>query len=178
MSSTQHNLQSSQREAVLEHLLVGEILRWAWVGKGLVEVLRPAVDASGYDIVLECNSIIRHVQLKASHSGSSTARIPVNRALAGKPSGCVIWSWFDRESLAFESFLWFGGNPGNPLPSLKGLPTGKHSRGDATGTKRERPMIKMLPKGQFTKLNTVDELVDALFGTSRISRQPSRRTGR
>ena len=33
-------------------------------GDWRLEILKPQVDDSGYDLVLEANSIIRHVQLK------------------------------------------------------------------------------------------------------------------
>ncbi|HEX6372903.1 MAG TPA: hypothetical protein VF006_28530 [Longimicrobium sp.] len=56
MSSTAHNLYSSYREALLEHLFAGELMRHLW-REGLVriELLKPQVDDGGYDLVLEAN---------------------------------------------------------------------------------------------------------------------------
>jgi hypothetical protein len=52
---TSHFLQSSLREKLLEHLFIGELLRRLWrLGRRDIEVLRAEIDASGYDLVLEC----------------------------------------------------------------------------------------------------------------------------
>jgi hypothetical protein len=102
--------------------------------------------------------------LKSSHVGSTTANIKVNIALAPKPNGCVIWMLFDPADLAFRSFLWFGGEPNEPLPSLDGFKIGRHSKGNATGEKIERPNIRVVPKGRFEPLATIGEVVERLFG--------------
>jgi hypothetical protein len=59
MATTPHTHNSSYREILLEHLLVGEIMRRLWIrGISEVEVLHPQVDDSGYDIVLEANGVL------------------------------------------------------------------------------------------------------------------------
>ena len=59
-----HSIRSSHREALIEHLFAGEIMKRLWLaGIARVEVLKPQVDDGGYDLVLEANSIVRHVQL-------------------------------------------------------------------------------------------------------------------
>jgi hypothetical protein len=51
-------------------------MRHLWLrGIAQVEVLKPEVDDSGYDLVLEANGFVRHVQLKASAQGSKTAKV-------------------------------------------------------------------------------------------------------
>src|SRR5438067_12986104 len=83
---------SSLREKLIEHVFVGDLLRLLWQRGALdVEVLRAEVDRGGYDLVLECNNVLRHVQFKSSHRGGKTSQVTVNLKLAGKPSGCVIW---------------------------------------------------------------------------------------
>ena len=54
MTDTQnHSLRSSHREALLEHLFAGEIMKRLWLrGDWRLEVLKPQVDDSGYDLVL------------------------------------------------------------------------------------------------------------------------------
>jgi hypothetical protein len=37
-----------------------------------IEVLRAEIDASGYDLVLECNGVLRYVQFKSSHRDATT----------------------------------------------------------------------------------------------------------
>ena len=164
MAATKHNLRSSQREAVLEHLFVGEVLRHLWLRDLTAEVLRPEVDDAGYDLVIECNSIVRHIQLKASHVGSTTARVPVNVRLEQKPSGCIIWIAFDKKTLDLCAFRWFGGDPGKPLPSLKGAAVAKHSKANTDGVKGFRPNVRILPKGRFTVITDMLSLTQELFG--------------
>ncbi|MHC4672290.1 MAG: hypothetical protein ACYTBZ_07375 [Planctomycetota bacterium] len=163
-TSNRDNTQSTYREKILEHLLVGDILRHLWSERRRAEVMKPEVDAAGYDIVIECDSTLRHVQLKSSRAGAKTARQKVHLQLAEKPSGCVIWMIFEPESLAFESFLWFGGKPGEPLPDIRQLPVAKHSKGDSTGWKAERPNLRVAPKSKFDVVRSVPELVARLFG--------------
>src|SRR5690348_11942590 len=75
---------ASLREKILEHILIGELLRVLWqTGRRNIEVLRAEVDCGGYDLVLEANGIIRHIQLKSSYRGASTAEVDVNRHRLG-----------------------------------------------------------------------------------------------
>ncbi len=165
VTATEHSLNSSYREALLEHLLAGELMRHCWLKKlPPVEMMKPQVDRGGYDLVLESNAIIRHVQLKGSFDGAATASVNVNVALAEKPSGCVIWTLFDRDTLHFVRFLWFGGTPGEKLPDLMPFKTAKHAKGNAQGFKAERPNIRTVPRSAFTSLTSVDEVVSHLFG--------------
>jgi hypothetical protein len=159
-----HTAHSSSREKVLEHLLIGELLRCMW-RKGIwdMEVLRGEVDMAGYDIVFEAGGIIRHVQLKSCHRTATTSQVGINVGLAKKPSGCVIWTHFDPITLELGPFLWFGGAPGAPLPGL-GEVVGKHTKANREGVKAERPNIRVLKRRQFTVLPNVEALVDALFG--------------
>ena len=56
---------SSFYEQLVEHVFISEVLQEVWFHFGLtVEVLRSEVDASGYDVVFECNKKVRHVQLR------------------------------------------------------------------------------------------------------------------
>ena len=102
---------SSYRERVLEHQLVGEILRELWLRHAYaVEVLRAEVDAAGYDIVLEHQLVVRHIQLKATRAGGKRASVGANIQLCNKPSGCVIW--FDvapDTTRPTGPFYWLGG---------------------------------------------------------------------
>lgn len=105
---------------------------------------------------------MRHVQLKASYLSAKTGNLGINLNLARKPNGCVIWIWFDPQSMELGPFLWLGGEPGQPLPSL-GKRLCKHSKGDSTGQKTTRASIRTVTKGRFETLATMDEVADALF---------------
>lgn len=161
-------LKSSFYEQLVEHVFVSEVLQEAWYRHGqVVEVLRSEVDAYGYDVVLECGGIVRHVQLKASHATSRTARQNVNVALAAKASGCIVWLIRDEDEATARMTLryrFFGGEPGRPLPDLEGYSVGRHTKADSTGLKKERPAIRVVPKGAFEELDDTSALVRALFG--------------
>jgi hypothetical protein len=160
-----HSEHSSYREKLLEHLLIGEVLRYLWrQGVTTAEFLRPEVDRGGYDLVIACGTVIRHIQLKSSHRGASTSRQNVNIGLADKPSGCVVWVVFDEATLALGPFLWFGGLPGQPLPDIRSFPVATHTRGNAQGVKGERPNIRILKRAVFEQVASVAELVGRLFG--------------
>lgn len=159
--------ESSFRENLLEHVFVSELLQEAWLNRHeTVEVLRPEVDSSGYDLVLECNDVIRHVQLKSSRADSRTAQQTVNIKLAKKPSGCVVWLLFEKDTKSRRvkvDYLFFGSGPKEPLP-LESFRVGKHTRANAKGHKSERPGTRIIPKGKFTKISGIAELMDRLFG--------------
>lgn len=162
---TEHSLHSSYREKLIEHLLVGELLKLSWKTKDFsLEISKPEVDRSGYDIIAEANGIIRHIQLKATFIGSATASHKIHISLAKKPSGCVVLVYFNNQTLDLGPFHYFGGIPGQPLPSLENLKIAKHTKGDANGLKLERPNVRVLNKGNFIKLKTIDELYSQLFG--------------
>lgn len=164
MANADLYLHSSLREGVLEHLFVGEVMRCLWRrGARDFEVLRAVTDAAGYDVVLTAGRIIRHVQLKSSHSAARTARQSINTALARQPSGCVVWMRFDPATLSLGPFAWFGGAPGAPLPDL-GERMGRHTKGDATGAKGVRPNIRVLARAAFEHGLSLDDIVLRLFG--------------
>lgn len=166
MTDTQnHSLRSSHREALLEHLFAGEVMKRLWLrGDWRLEVLKPQVDDSGYDLVLEANGVVRHVQLKASFVGSTVTKTQVNTLLAAKPSGCVVFMWFDAKTLELGPFAFFGGAPGTPLPDLSGMKVTRHTRGNAKGLKAERPGIRTVPLTRFERVADLDGLVTRLFG--------------
>ena len=56
--STNATFASPRDEKVVEQLFVGELLRLFWILNAEVQVLRPEVDAAGYDIVLTKGRLI------------------------------------------------------------------------------------------------------------------------
>ena len=160
-----HSKYSSNREKLLEHLFVGEVLRYLWrQDVTTAEFLRPEVDSGGYDLVIECNNIIRHIQLKASYCGAKTAQQKVNLRLAEKPSGCVVWLVFDKSTLALGPFFWFGGLPGKQMENICQFPVAKHTKGNAQGVKAERQNVRVITKAKFERIESISELVKRLFG--------------
>ena len=161
-------LKSSFFEQLVEHVFISELLQEVYYRFGrTVEVLRSEIDASGYDVVFECNGVIRHVQLKTSTIHGKTSRQKVNVALAEKPSGCVVWiirSEDNSDCRMRLTYRFFGGDPKQPLPSIDDFPIAKHSKGNKDGVKAERPAIRIVNKGQFAVIDTTTELAMRLFG--------------
>ncbi len=161
---SKHTEYSSYREKLIEHLFVGELFKLSWNrGDCQLEIAKPEVDNSGYDIIGEAYGVVRHIQLKASYIGGKTARQKVHVKLADKPSGCVIWIYFDEDSLDLGPFLFFGGAPGDALPCIENTKVAKHTKGDQDGFKAERPNIRELNKGQFLHFDSIEGIYGKLF---------------
>jgi hypothetical protein len=159
-----HSFDSSLREQALGHIFLGQLLAFMWRNGGRdIEVLKSEVDRGGYDVVLESNGIIRHIQLKSSFRGSKVREVDVSTKLLRKPGGCILWLEFDRESLAIERYYWFGGKAGTALPDL-GLRVSRHSKGNSEGEKTARPIHRVLTRGRFEALVNIGEVVGNLFG--------------
>jgi hypothetical protein len=157
-------LASSTLEKLLEHRFLADLTTHLWCrGTRDFDVLHPEVDTFGHDLVIECQGIIRHIQLKAMVRNGKRRDVGVSLALAGRPSACVIWMLYDPVTLRIGPFLWFGASPGEPLPS-PGVRIGRHTKGNAQGCKAERPGIRLLPRSKFERLDTIDLLAERLFG--------------
>lgn len=164
---TQHTQQSSFREKLIEHLFLGELLKLSWRHYACtLEVAKPEVDNSGYDLIAETKGVVRHIQLKTSIVGGKTAVQKVNSKLAEKPSGCVIWVYVNEETLRLGPFLFFGAAAGEPLPSLVEHSIAKHAKGNKDGIKAERPNIRVLRKSDFLAVGSIEEIYDHLFRIS------------
>jgi hypothetical protein len=154
------------REKVIEHVFLADLARALLLKTRIpFEVLRSEFDANGYDLVVEAGGILRHIQLKAGRQGGKRANVGINTALSSKPGGCVVWMMVDEATLKLGPFYWLGGAPGEPLPPL-GDKVGRHTKGDATGAKALRPALRVIPKGRFTRLETIEEVAEKLFGAS------------
>jgi len=159
-----HSTDSSLREQALGHIFLGQLLTFMWRKRARdIEVLKSEVDRGGYDVVLEANGFIRHLQLKSSFCGSKVREVDASTRLLRKPGGCILWLEFDPESLAIDRFYWFGGAPGMPLPDL-GSRISRHSKGNSHGEKNERLGHRVLAKRDFQMLADIGEVVGKLFG--------------
>lgn len=164
------SLKSVFYQQLVEHAFIAEVLQEAWFGYGcVVEVLRAEVDSSGYDVVFECDEVLRYVQLNTSKHDGKRQSVNVNTALAKKSGGCIVWLLREEDPATRRirlDYLFFGGSAGERLPALDGFKVGKHSKGDSTGKKNERPSIRLVPKSRFTRVKGVQELIELLFGLS------------
>lgn len=163
MVESQHYADASAREKLIEHVFLGDLLRCLWRRKvSDVAVLRPEVDSAGYDLALEHGGQIRHVQLKSSHRYAKRAAITANIRLLERPAACILWIYFDPDTLLLGPFLWFGAAPGERIPGL-GEKLATHTKHDAEGKKGYRPLHRVIPKSSFTQLDTMDAVVQRLF---------------
>lgn len=160
----QHSEHSAFREKLIEHLFVGELLKLSWLHHGCsLEIAKPEVDRCGYDLIAEAGGIVRHIQLKATFNEGKAARQTVHLKLAEKPSGCVIWIYFDERTLQLGPFYFFGAEAGKPLPSLDDYDAARHTKGNKDGYKAPRPNLRVLNKGDFKRVDTVDGVFRLLF---------------
>jgi hypothetical protein len=161
-------LKSSFYEQLVEHVFISEVLQEVWYSFGkTAEVLRSEVDAFGYDLVFDCNGVVRHVQLKASKHDAKASGQKVNVALEKKPSGCVVWVFRrgNQDTHRMElTYRFFGSEAGQQLPSLDGFKVAKHSKGNAKGFKAERKAIRVVPKREFKEIMDIRAVVETLFG--------------
>jgi hypothetical protein len=177
MTASDHSLLSSYREMLLEHLFAGAVMRHVWLsGVRRLEVLKPQVDDGGYDLVLEGNAIVRHVQLKATMRNAHVGRFKVNTGLALKPSGCVVVLIFDPDTLELGPFLWFGNAPGKALPSLQKFSVATHTKPNSAGVKSPRPKIRSVPRSAFQKVPDIPGIAQRLFGTLPTTANPPKKT--
>jgi hypothetical protein len=159
-----HYVQSSYRGKLIEHFFIGELLKLSWTKKDYsLEISKPEVGASGYDIIAEAKGVIRHIQLKGSYLGSSTPSQKVHIALSAKPSGCVVWIYFEPNTLKLGPFYFFGGKDKECRPDISGCKIAEHTKGNAHGYKAERQNVRVLNNGQFEKFDSLNELYDQLF---------------
>jgi hypothetical protein len=167
-----HSIHSTLRENIVEHIFCGELLRYLWEKKVYdAEILKSEFDAGGYDLVLSYRKVIRHIQMKVSREGGARANVGVNLRLSEKPSGCVIWI-IVNERLQFQRFLWFGGAPGEPLPSVETMKLVKHTKANAQGTKAERQGHREVNRRCFSPMTDMGALLQHLLGMDVIEAQP------
>jgi hypothetical protein len=163
-----HFERSSYREMLIEHVFAGELMRHYWLANGdLLEVAKPQVDDGGYDLILQANGVIRHVQLKSSHATSKLGSTIVALSLARKPSGCVVIIRFNVATLEIGPFHFLGGAPGTSLPDISGLKPAKNPRPNMQGVKKERVAHRCVPLKRFEPVASLGLLAVRLFGVGR-----------
>lgn len=155
--------QSSLIESLLEYRFLAELGAYLARFNTAMEVLRGDVDRAGHDIVLEAKGIMRHVQLKATISGGKRSSIIVNNALSLKPAGCIVWMTYDPVTYLITAMRWFGGAPGDPLPST-GDRVARHTKANSAGIKAVREQHRIIPGGKFEKMIGFAQLSERLFG--------------
>lgn len=149
---------SSYIEKMIEHIFLSEILTKAWVKyKKKISIIRPEIDDSGYDLILECEGIMSFIQLKTSNEKIKPQK--VNEKLFKKKEFAVILIIVDKEKMMLENYYYFA----DKNISVVNLKPAKHTKANSKGIKTERPNIKEIPRSGFVKLNSIQELLEKLF---------------
>lgn len=155
---------SSTREKVLEHRFIADLTSELW-RRGIFDfsVSHGEVDNSGYDVIVEAAGVTRHIQLKAMQSTGKHRDFDLQLRLADKGSGCAVLMLHHPVTLVIDQYRLFAAAPGHPLPAM-GDRMVRHSKGDATGRKAERPALRSIPLTMFKAVEGAAELTTALFG--------------
>jgi len=166
MDAESHFNHSILRERIAEHVFVGDALRELWcLGVTDVEVLRSEFDAFGYDLVMARGAIVRHIQFKTG-TQKRPSMVSLSRALAEKPSGCVIWIRLGP-NLEMGPYFWFGSSPGQPLPPLADYRNSKRVTANQFGVRPIRKNHFDVPGKAFSPRETLREILHDLFGELR-----------
>lgn len=166
LSLAPHSENSTLRERIVEHAFVGDALRRLWrCDVTDVEILRSEFDAHGYDLVVARGKIVRHIQFKTGLS-KTPGKVSVSRALAAKPSGCVIWIRVTHQ-LDMGPFFWFGNGPRKPLPAIDCYPHPPRTTRNKEGVRPLRINHHEVPGAAFAELATLDDVLIRLLGKFR-----------
>jgi hypothetical protein len=156
---------STYIEKAVRHSLLSALIGSMWArGLSLLEIYSSEVDNQGHDVVLSTDRVTRHVQLKASKLGARRRSADVNVGLAKKPSGCVIWIYYDHRTLEIKDYYFFGGRPGRRMSLLQRYKTARNTRRNSAGIRTRRRNVKLVPKARFEHVESIEGLVRKLFG--------------
>lgn len=154
---------STTRERILEHRFIADVTAELWKrGHFDFAVSHSEVDNSGYDLIIEVGEVIRHIQLKAIQHEGSRREFGLQMRLKDKPSACAVLIEHDPRTLTISGWRFFGGLPGCPIPDL-GDKKVRHTKGNSSGFKAERPTLRNVSLASFDTIGSVTELVDRLF---------------
>ena len=103
------------------------------------------------------------MQLKSSFTGGRRSEVTASVQLLDRPSACILWIFFDPDTLLLGPFFWFGGAAGERIPSL-GVKIARHTKPNAMLEKADRPAHRVVPKSRFAKLETIDDVIQKLIG--------------
>ena len=129
----------AKRENLFEQIFCAELLQGCWLaGLQAVEIDRPFVDFQGYDLVATCGQVTRHIQLKGTRG-----RNVVHRALAEKPSACVVNLEVERDEPRIQfRYRYFGRAPGDcmSLESFRAARKAFNTRDASSGGSSRGPL--------------------------------------
>jgi hypothetical protein len=77
------------------------------------------------------------------NSKSQRSEVTAHVKLMDRPSACILWIFFDPDTLSLGPFLWFGGAAGERIPPL-GEKIARHTKPNAMLEKADRPAHRVI----------------------------------
>jgi hypothetical protein len=159
-------------EKILEYRFLADLTSALWVDDIPCDVMRSDVDHHGYDLAIEANGILRHIQLKGKTHGAETNEWHFNVNLWKRGSGCIVILEHKDKCSEISDIRFLGGDPGQRLTDFFPLLTDK--RQEKHLSEGEKPSKKVtLKEGKIPQLDPqltgngkelVKKLVLKLFG--------------
>jgi hypothetical protein len=160
-------------EKLVEHRFISDMMTYCLYKEGItLEIIHAEIDTNGYDLILSYKNINRYIQLKTSEEGSTTSSQKINLLITEKENPCIIWiiRHYDNKMNDFRfKYLFWGSNRQELLPNIGKYKIAKHTKANSSGIKKQRQNIRIIPKGDFIEINSIEGLFEKLF--HRISLQ-------
>jgi hypothetical protein len=83
--------------------------------------------------------------------------------LLERPSACILWIFFDPDTLSLGPFLWFGSVAAKEIPEL-GEKVAKRTNPNSEQKKVDHPAHRVIAKNRFAALETIDAVIAKLIG--------------
>lgn len=157
---------SSYVENILIHRLVADLAGEMWrrdPGRPM-HIFNSEVDESGFDLVLGCEDKLRYIQVKQVHLKGSANKFSVRLEFTRLPGSCVIVIVHTEDELQIDHYLFYGGAPDEPMPTVEHeKPSVSPIKKDATGKKKVRDHYRDIPRRRFQGPLDTSMLLDVLF---------------
>jgi hypothetical protein len=157
-------------EKILEYRFLADLTSELYQQGIPCDVMRGDVDHHGYDLAIEANGILRHIQLKGQTHGARTGNWNFNVNLWERGSGCIVILEHKDFCREISRFKYLGGPPGQPLskdliPRTEESPTEESPKARPSGGKKLSKKVRLTSRCFGEKQDwEVKKLVLKLFG--------------
>ena len=163
-------------EKILEYRFLADLTSELYQQDIPCDVMRGDVDHHGYDLAIEANGILRHIQLKGKTHGARTGNWNFNENLWERGSGCIVILEHKDFCREISRFRYLGGLPVHPLSKVQPLskvliprteesPTEESPKARLSGGKKLSKKVRLTSRcfGEYQDWG-VKKLVLELFG--------------
>ena len=156
---------SSYVENIQRHVFLSELFRAVWRRdySAKLHIYNNEVDDSGFDLVASFGGVLRHIQLKGTHTEGQARKISAHTALGSAQGGCIVWMFYSASDLVIDHYRFFGDPAGDVMPDFSELPSSLTTRRDILGERKERVNHRDIKRSDFSGPLTISELLDMLF---------------